>query len=234
MKALVFVLVLANLLFYAFSIGLIGTADVDEGVRLAQQVQPERINIVARGEPPALPAAPVPVILPEPEPSSEEAVPVAAAASSQPVCLVWEALSQVEAERVSRVVRGGFADFRVQQAAARSEGNGWWVHIPPLANKTIADQKAEELKGLGVTDYFIVPEGANRYAISLGIFSSEKGGKERLAALQTAGVRSARLAQRPGKEGHLRVELRGPADRQDLLRAALEEAIPKNRPTNCK
>ena len=69
MKALVFVLVLANLLFYAFSTGLIGTADVDEGVRLAQQVQPERINIVARGEPPAPAVVPAAVTEPESAPA---------------------------------------------------------------------------------------------------------------------------------------------------------------------
>lgn len=232
MKALVFVLVLANLLFYAFSTGLIGTADVDEGVRLAQQVQPERIKIVARGEPPAPAVAPAAVAEPGPAPATEEEVPAAAPASQ--ACLLWETLSLAEAERVSRVLGGGFDDFTAVRQATGGDGSGWWVHIPPLANKLAAEKKAQELKTLGVSEYFVVLDGPVRHAISLGVFSSEKGGKERLAELQAQGVRSARLGIRPDKEGNLRLELRGPAGRLEALQAALLEALPKSRPESCK
>lgn len=232
MKALVFVLVLANLLFYAFSTGLIGTADVDEGVRLAQQVQPERINIVARGEPPAPAVAPAAEPEPAPAPATEEEAP--AAASAPQACLRWETLSLAEAERVSRVLGGGFNDFTALRLATGGDGSGWWVHIPPLANKATAEKKAQELKTLGVSDYFVVQDGPVRHAISLGVFSSEKGGKERLAELQAQGVRSARLGIRPDKEGNLRLELRGPTERLEALQAALLEALPKSRPESCQ
>nr|WP_302476158.1 SPOR domain-containing protein [Azonexus fungiphilus] len=113
------------------------------------------------------------------------------------------------------------------------ESTGWWVHIPPLANKAAADKKAQELKALGVSDYFVVQEGATRNAISLGIFSSEKGGRERLAELQAQGVRSAKLVPRPDKDGNQQIELRGPADRRAALLAALAEALPKTPPQDC-
>lgn len=229
MKLLVFLLVLGNLLFYAFSTGLIGTSGGGEDVRVGQQINPESIRIVARGEAPP-PAAATPAT---PEPAVEkpaEAQP--ASPEAAPVCLAWAALAPVAAERVARVVSGGFADFKLERRPA-GESTGWWVHIPPLANKAAADKKAQELKALGVSDYFVVQEGATRNAISLGIFSSEKGGRERLAELQAQGVRSAKLVPRPDKDGNQQIELRGPADRRAALLAALAEALPKTPPQDC-
>ena len=55
MKVLVFLLVLANLLFYAFSAGYLGRPDNPDAGRVGQQILPERMRIVSRGEAPAEP-----------------------------------------------------------------------------------------------------------------------------------------------------------------------------------
>lgn len=226
MKVLVFLLVLANLLFYAFSTGLIGTGGSNESGRVGQQLHPDRIRIVASGEAPAaVPDAPVEAV----ESESEAGAPAAAV----PACLRWASVTKIEAERVGRVISGGFADFSLEQKAVSAEGSGWWVHMPAQANRAAADKKAQELKALGVTDYFIVQDGVSRNAISLGIFSTEKGAKEHLAKLQAQGVRSARVGTRPDKEGNLQLEVRGPEERKALLLTALAEALPKNPPKDC-
>ena len=223
MKVLVFLLVLANLLFYAFSTGLIGTGGSNESGRIGQQLHPDRIRIVASGD------APAPEIAPdEPVAAVEPAVEAAA-----PACLRWASVTKIEAERVGRVISGGFADFSLEQKVLGAEASGWWVHIPAQANRAAADKKARELKALGVTDYFIVQDGASRNAISLGIFSTEKGAQEHLAKLQARGVRSARVGTRPDKEGNLQLEVRGPDERKALLLTALAEALPKNPPKDC-
>ena len=51
MRVLVFLLVLANLLFFAFARGYLGGGDNPDAERLRQQLQPERIHIVSKGEP---------------------------------------------------------------------------------------------------------------------------------------------------------------------------------------
>jgi hypothetical protein len=233
-KPLVFLLVLANLLFYAFSAGLVGPADDPDALRIAQQIRPESVRIVGQGERPPAPAAPAPAVL-------DTAVAVVAPEADVPaavppvpqVCLAWAALSPVEADRISRVVGRGFADFKLLRVPANGEGNGWWVYIPPLADKTAADKKTGELRALGVSDYFIVQDGVNRHAVSLGVFSSEKRAQERLAELQSQGVRSARLGIRPDKDGNLRLEVRGPLEGRDALLAALAKAVPKSRVQDC-
>ena len=88
----------------------------------------------------------------------------------------------------------------VQDAAHQidtGEAAGWWVFIAPQANRSAALKKAAELKALGVEDYFIVQEeGANRWALSLGVFRTEESALARLAALRRQGVRSAQVGAR--------------------------------------
>lgn len=107
--------------------------------------------------------------------------------------------------------------------------------VPPLADKAAADKKAGELREFGITDYFIVQEaGANRYAISLGVFSSEKGGQDRLAEVKGLGVRSARLSLRPGKDSHVTVDINGPETERPALRKAAAGVLPQNKALACQ
>lgn len=224
MKTLVFVLVLGNLLFYAFSAGYFGHPDNPDAGRLAQQVAPEKMRLVSRGEAPPLKQAEAP-----PAPA-REAEPVV-----ENTCLRWDNLAAPEAERLSKLLADKFAAFKSSKRTIASEGNGWWVFIPPLAGKAEAEKKGGELRQLGVDDYFIIQEaGPNQFAISLGVFSSEKGAQERLAELKGKGVRSARQGTRPGKESSTRIEASGPLAERDALIAASAAAKTRKPPVDCK
>ncbi|WP_265947307.1 SPOR domain-containing protein [Dechloromonas sp. A34] len=234
MKTLVFLLVLANLLFYAFSAGYFGRPDNPDAVRVEKQVLPERMRIVSRGEAPASPAKAVEPVKPEVVAEAPRAEPVTKVEEPAAVCLAWEHLPPVDAERVASLVSSKFAEFKVVRRVVASEGNGWGVFVPPLAGKADAERKATELRQLGVTDYFIVQDGPIRNAISLGIFSSEKGAQERLAELKEKGVRSARVMPRPGKDSTVNVQATGPASSKEALLAAIGKAVPKSDVVGCK
>lgn len=221
MKALVFLLVLANLLFYAFSAGLFGRPDNPDAGRLDQQVAPDRMRIVSRGEAPA----PVPA-----QAAAPAANPVEPADS---LCLAWANLPAADADRLGTLLTDKFVDFHVERRTLAREGSGWWVYIPPLANKAGAEKKLAELRDLGVTDFFIVQEPANRFAISLGIFSSEKGGVDRLADLKAKGVKSARLIPRPGSESVFTLQVSGPLAAKAALLEATAVVLPKVEPQAC-
>mgnify|MGYP000864425787 CR=1 FL=1 len=246
MRVLVFLLVLANLLFYAFSEGYFGRAENPDARRMTQQVAPERMKIVARGEQPA--PAPAPAVAPAPPPEPEAPAPAPVAPAPAPVapvvapepvvalaCSRWESLQPTDADRLATLIGQKFPAFKLSRRLDPGEGNGWWVFIPPQADKATADKKASQLRGFGVTDYFIVQEaGPNRYAISLGIFSSEKGAQERLADVKELGVRSAKLSLRPGKDSHASLDARGPAVDQPALRKLVAGAIPGSKAQNCQ
>ncbi|HEX6733719.1 MAG TPA: hypothetical protein VF096_02805 [Azonexus sp.] len=245
MKILVFLLVLANLLFYAYSGGYLGKPEQPDAGRVAKQVQPERIRIISRGEEPPLPSrngrpeAAAPAAPSAPAAPAAPVAPAAPAAEAAPVvsatkvCLAWEHLPAVDADRVNALIGSRFPAFTVSRRPDGGEGAGWWIYIPPLASKGEADKKAGELRQLGVTDYFIVPDGPNRLAISLGVFSAEKGGQDRLAELKGKGVRSARLMPRPGKDGTLSLQAEGPASAQAALLGALNGNLARPAVRDC-
>lgn len=238
MKPLVFLLLLVNLLFYAFSEGYFGQPENPDGGRLERQVQPERMHIVSRGEPVA-PLNVVPAVKPvepvEPVRHEENASdPVSKTEEVAEVCLAWENLSSLEADHLSALLADQFADFKLTRRQADGEVNGWWIYIPALPGKAEVEKKAGELRQFGVTDYFVIPDGPNRFAISLGVFTSEKRAQERLAEVKGKGVRSARLAPRPGKDGTISLRATGPAEPKAALFEAVGQVLPKAALEPCK
>lgn len=229
MKALVFLLVLANLLFYALSNGLLGRPDNPDAGRNEQQIAVDRIRLVSRGEAPASKTAPPPAPVPPAAP------PAAPPEKPVDVCLRWEALSAGDAERLLALINGQFPALAAKRQGTPGEGKGWWVYIPPLASKAEAEKKALELRQRGITDYFILLENsAQPFAVSLGVFSSEKGAQDRFAELKAKGIKSMRLAIRPGKETQFSIEARGPLPDKTLLTGPAGEILPKTAPLNCK
>ena len=260
MKALVFLLVLANLLFYAFGAGYFGRPDNPDAGRVEQQVAPERMRIVSRGEAPGAPPVKPEQAAPNGAPATETPAPgsaegdkpvatekasetkvesaqvagVAEVAEKPPVCLTWRPLPLADADRLAALLAKRFAGYKVTRKLAASESNGWWVFIPPLPSKADAERKAAELRELGVSEFFIVPDALNRNAISLGVFSSEKGGQDKLAELKAKGVRSAQLASRPGKDSLVTLQARGPAGEKVELIGAVGALLPKSDTLACK
>lgn len=236
MKAFVFLLILGNLLFFAYSEGYLGQPENPDAARLATQFQAERIRIVSRDGEPSLPAAGsrekngTPVAS---EPVAEPAAAESAGNGEGKVCLAWDNLPAADADRLNSLIASRFPDFRINRRLEAGESGGWWIYIQPQTSKAEADKKASELRQLGVTDYFIIQDGPNRFALSLGVYSGEKGGQERLAELRAKGVRSARLMQRPGKDGTISLQAEGPAATQAALLGALNGNLAKPVSRDC-
>jgi hypothetical protein len=69
--------------------------------------------------------------------------------------------------------------------------------MPSQGNRASAFRQAAELKALGVTDFFVMGEETDiPWALSLGVFRTERAALARLAALRELGVRSALVGQR--------------------------------------
>jgi hypothetical protein len=218
LKALVFLLVLGNLLFLAFAGGYFGAPDNPDAGRVGQQLVPERVRVVGYDQTPPARAEVEKLVAEAPPPVVPEEL-----------CLVWEHLPADEADRLASTLAEKLAGIRVERRAVPVEGAGWWVMVPPLANKTEADKKVGELKELGINDLFVVRDaGSYQFAISLGVFSTEKGGQEHLGRLKAKGVKSAKLIRRPGKETQFAVEARGPlakkAEVEELAAGVVEKS----------
>lgn len=254
MKALVFLLFLANLLFFAYTEGYFGHTDNPDAARVQQQLNAERIHIMGRGEPPAgkkEEAAPKEAAAKEAEKEApkeagkadkeqvkepaKEPAKEAAKKDARQTCIAWGGLSAKEADRLSSLLGDKFGEFKLAKQTVPAEGGSWWVFIPPLPNKADAEKKASELRKLGVDDYFVVQDaGPNRFAISLGVFSNESGANERLTDLKDKGVRSAKVGARKGKDALHLIEARGAAGRESDMLEAVAKALPDSRSQSCK
>ena len=78
----------------------------------------------------------------------------------------------------------------------------FWVYKPPLKTAEEAQNKAAELKALGVTDLFVVLEPRWRNAISFGVFEDEQLANKLLNELKTKGVKEVVKALRNQGKGH--------------------------------
>ena len=175
MRLLVLLLVLANAAFFAWSRYVASGEAGADAVPLGRQIEPDKLRILSPSELP---------------PPSAGIQPAAAK------CMEWGSFTLADAPRAEKALEPLALGARLAQRRTE-ETAGWWVFIPPQGNRPGAQKKAAELKGLGVDDYFIVQdEGANRWAVSLGVFRSEEAAQARLAALRERGVRSAQVGAR--------------------------------------
>jgi sporulation related protein len=187
MRALFLLLLLANLAFFAWWRTLSPPEVVTDAAPLKRQIEPEKLKIIAPADlPPAVPSAPAAPAKPSPV-----AAPVVATR-----CMEWGSFTLTDAPRAQKALEPLALGPRLAQRRTE-ETAGWWVFIPPQANRAAAQKKAAELKDLGVDDYFIVlEEGAHRWALSLGVFRTEEAAAARLAALRAQKVRSAVIGPR--------------------------------------
>ena len=200
MRALFFLLVLANLLFYAWHAGYIGPdpAATGEPGRLTQEIAPEKIRLVSADQARAL-------VGKTPKPLA---------------CLEWGAFPAQDFERAQALLAAISPSPRFS-ARKTDESVGWWVYLPPLPNKPTADKKGAELKQLGVSDFFVINEdGPNKLAISLGVFKTEEAARNHLETLAKRGVKSARAAERETRVAKTILQFR---EVDDALRARLTD-----------
>jgi len=192
-RTLFLLLVLANVVFFAWSRYVVPPEAGADPLPLARQIDPQKLKVVPSGE-----AAPVPVPVPVPAPA---AAPAPVAARPAPAvalvkCIEWGSFTLADAPRAEKALEPLALGPRLTQRHTEEQAR-WWVFIPPAPNRAQALRKAAELKAMAVDEYFVMQdEGPNRWAISLGVFRTEDGARARLAALRAQGVRSAQIGER--------------------------------------
>jgi hypothetical protein len=218
MRVLVFLLVAANLAFFAWAQGYLGQHENPDAMRLTEQLQADKLHVLSRDE---APQRQTPLVVAPVEPVADK-------------CLAWSGLAVTAVDQAENLLAERFAELRRARHATPEVGS-WWVFIPPAANKAVAEKKSGELKRLGAPEFFVVQEpGPNRFAISLGIFSSESAAEERLTFLRGKGVKSAQVARRTViSPEQFSLEVTGPAPAVDEAREALQQLLPDIKTADC-
>lgn len=172
-----------------------------------RQISPEKIRVLRDREPVGFAAAPTPGARSAPPAVATQGAP--APPSAPGACSEWGGFAIAEAPKAEQALAPLALGARLVQRRS-DETAGWWVFIPPQGNRATALKKTAELKALGIDDYFILQdEGKMRWAVSLGIFSTEEAAKSRLEALRAKGVRSAQTGERETTVSKIWFQVRG-------------------------
>ncbi len=221
MRVFVFLLILVNLLFLAWTQGYLGPSSNPDAFRMQQQLLADRVKIVARDEPPA--------VAPKAEPVAK-----APEVKPEPVCVMLKDLAVADADLFESLLAEKLTAFKAVRTT-NPGSSSYWVAIPPLANKQEVDNKTAELKKLRITEFFVVQEsGPNNRAISLGLFSKRDVADDYLEKLRSKGVKSAKVFERNNKAASASLEIRGPGDQVAMLRQSIADHLPVGKPVDCE
>ena len=190
MRLLVWLLVLLNVgLLAYFNMDLIAP----KPVAADRSIQPEKLKILSVKDLEAMPKQEIVV----PPPVAGPAAPVVQSATS---CYKWGNFTKTNLPAAQVVlVRLGLQSV-INQEAGADEDKRFWVYYPPLKSAQLAQEKAAEIRAMGVEELFIVQDSQWRNAISFGLFQDEQLASALLNDLITKGVKGATKALRsPGK-----------------------------------
>lgn len=184
MRLFFFLLVLANLIFFAWTQGYFGAPDDGhEPQRLTQQLHAEQLRILRDTQAPA---------------AAQDAI----------ICRLIKGLTLAEAGVVKTAVEAVGGEARISPLA---EPPLYLVVIADLPSKAAADRKAAELTRFGVEGHHTVALEGSRHEIVLGSFHADTAAHELLQGLTKRGIKSARVDAREQPALKARVEARAAA-----------------------
>lgn len=173
MRTLFLLLLLANITLFGYI--ELDSVSSGEGVRLRQQVQPEKIRLLTPQQVAGL----------GPEKSAAVAE----------TCVEWGPFNDAERARVLADLDA--IDVGRLVTPKRAETTiGYWVYIAPFPTRAAADRRVSELKEQGLRDAFVLDTGGQRFAVSLGVFRTEEGANTHLGNLIRRGVPDAKVGPR--------------------------------------
>lgn len=215
-KFVVGALLVANL---ALFVAQRGQPSGHEPARMNNQLHPERISLL----PATASVAPAPAAAPVPAPAAPEPA-AAAAPSAQLACVELLSFTPGEATRFeTRIDALGLASQLSRRELPTP--SSYMVMLPPQGSREAADQKTTELRGMGITDTFVIQDNsARRYGIALGTFRNQDAAQAHLETMIRRGARTARIAEVGTGPARLAIQLRAldPAAEAQVNRARAE------------
>jgi hypothetical protein len=190
---LIFALLLAaNAALFAYGKGYLGqfSGNEREPGRLQKQQNADKLQLISasKAESAAAAASPPPPA-PAPVPRDEPAT---------IACLEVGNFVLADARKFEeRLAPLELGDRQLRRNLPGQEISSYIVHIPPQGSRAAAEKKADELRGLGITNFFVMNDSSPlRWGISLGVFRTEGAAQTQLATLTKQGVQGARVAPR--------------------------------------
>lgn len=121
-------------------------------------------------------------------------------------CVDWGPLTTTELGRAQRVIEAEGLQYTERWIEG---GTRWWVHVPPLANRRLAELRAQEVRRTGASEDPVVQEDPRGgFSISIGLFSSEGAAASLRDGLAKQGIRDVTVAARDNTNTRMALRIR--------------------------
>lgn len=128
-------------------------------------------------------------------------------AAVQTACYEWSGFNMARVTEAASVAQQMNIKTQTNMTSTGQESVRYWIYKPPLASAEAAQTKADELRKLGVEDFFIVQDDPKwRNAISFGVFRDEKLADKLMADLKNKGVKLLIKATRNGGQAVIKLQ----------------------------
>ena len=209
LKFIFWSLLLANAALFAYGQGYLGSfkAAEREPARMKNQLAAERIALVPAAQAEAAAQ------------SARTPAPAPVAAVATVACTELGNFDAAAARRFeTQVAALGLADKQTRINVPVTQITQYVVHIAPQGSREAAERRAAELAARGVTNYYIMPDTALRWGISLGVFKSEAAAQSLRNALARQKIEGVRITGRGPTVNEAAYQFRGiePAMREQL------------------
>jgi hypothetical protein len=206
-------LLAVNAALFAYGQGYLGhfSGNEREPQRLQRQLNPQQLTLISAERAHSAQAATVAAAAAAVNTAASADAPAAEPKPAAPLaCLEIGSFVLADARRFeARVAPLELGDRQSRRNLPGTEISSYIVHIPPQGSKEGADRKAAELRGLGITNYYVISDNSPlRYGVSLGVFKTEGAAQNQLAMLVKQGVRSARVTPRMSGSRQLAFQFR--------------------------
>lgn len=124
-----------------------------------------------------------------PMPAAPEAT--AQAEPAKPVdgqCLRFGPFADAAARDAARPALAGSSAVLAPRDTPAKPARGWKVHLPPFATREEAKAMGEKIEAAGITDWYVLNEGADANSIALGRYGGEQAARRREAELRAKGI----------------------------------------------
>ncbi len=125
----------------------------------------------------------------------------------QTACYEWSGFNMNRVTEAANLAQQMNIKTQTNMTSAGQDNLRYWIYKPPLASAELAQTKADELRKLGVEDFFIVQDDPKwRHAISFGVFRDEKLADKLMADLKNKGVKLLIKAPRNGGQAVIKLQ----------------------------
>lgn len=181
LRIIVIALLLANIVLFAMKLMQPEPEDSAVGETGSQKNEPVPVIELVEGTSPG-DVTEVLEVSEEPGSEESESEPAIAAPDTINCVRLGPFESRAEMDTLQVEVKDWFERVQIRETKSIAD-KGYWVFMPPFPTRAAAKSVTKKMTEAGASEFYIVPDGRSRNAVSLGIYADREWAEKRRGEL---------------------------------------------------